>query len=113
MTISTDVVLGLDIGTTSSKAVARSASRGGTPYTEQPTPWHTPGGGQTEIDPHRLVDLAVDLIGRTVRAAESVWGPVRVRGIGVTGLAESGVLLDAGGRPGRAGDRLVRPPWRA
>jgi sugar (pentulose or hexulose) kinase len=26
-------------------------------------------------------------------------GPVRVRGIGVTGLAESGVLLDAAGRP--------------
>jgi sugar (pentulose or hexulose) kinase len=99
MTISRDVVLGLDIGTTSSKAVARSASRGGTPYAEQPTPWHTPSGGQTEIDPHRLVDVAVDLIGRTVRAAESVWGPVRVRSIGVTGLAESGVLLDAGGRP--------------
>src|SRR5450631_3098734 len=33
------------------------------------------------------------------RAAESAWGPVRVRGIGVTGLGESGVLLDAAGRP--------------
>jgi sugar (pentulose or hexulose) kinase len=99
MTISTDVVIGIDIGTTSSKAVARSASRHGTPYVEQPTPWHTLGGGQTEIDPHRLVDVAVDLIGRTVLAAESMWGPVRVRGIGVTGLAESGVLLDAAGRP--------------
>jgi sugar (pentulose or hexulose) kinase len=99
MTISTDVVIGIDIGTTSSKAVARSASRRGTPYVEQPTPWHTPGGGQTEIDPYRLVDVAVDLIGRTVRAAEPRWGPVRVRGIGVTGLAESGVLLDAAGRP--------------
>ena len=99
MTVSTDVVLGIDIGTTSSKAVARSASRGGTRYVEQPTPWRTPGGGQTEIDPYRLVDVAVDLIGRAVRAAESRWGPIRVRGIGVTGLAESGVLLDAAGRP--------------
>ena len=43
--------------------------------------------------------MAVELIGRAVRAAESAWGPVRVRGIGVTGLAESGVLLDAAGRP--------------
>jgi len=99
MTISTDVVIGIDIGTTSSKAVARSASRCGTPYAEQPTPWHTPGGGQAEIDPYRLVDVALDLIGRTVRAAGSMWGPVRVRGIGVTGLAESGVRLGAAGRP--------------
>ena len=80
---------------------------------EQPTPWHTPGCGQTEIDPYRLVDVAADLIGRAIRAAESAWGPVRVRSIGVTGLAESGVLLDAAGRPAAPGDRLVRSPRRA
>jgi sugar (pentulose or hexulose) kinase len=99
MNLSTDVVLGIDIGTTSSKAVARSSSRDGTPYVEQPTPWHTGSCGQTEIDPYRLVDVAVDLIGRAVQAAESAWRPVRVRGVGVTGLAESGVLLDGAGRP--------------
>jgi sugar (pentulose or hexulose) kinase len=109
-TFSRDVVLGIDIGTTSSKAVARPAELcgptwpgspawpDGTPYVEQPTPWLT-RGGQTEIDPYRLVDLAAELIGRAVQAAESTWGPVRVRGIGVTGLAESGVLLDAARRP--------------
>jgi len=103
----TDVVIGMDVGTTSAKAVARSTGqpagqstgRCGTPYVEQPTPWHTRGCGQTEIDPYRLVDVAVDLIGRAARAAESAWGPVRVRSIGVTGLAESGVLLDSAGRP--------------
>ena len=98
MTVRIDVVLGIDIGTTSSKAVARSSSRDGTAYVEQPTPWDTGSCGQTEIDPHRLVEVAVDLIGRSVRAAESAWGPVRVRGVGVTGLAESGVLLDGAGR---------------
>ena len=97
--MSASVVVGLDIGTTSSKAVAWSTSRGGGPYAEQPTPWHTSDYGRTEIDPYRLVDVAVDLIGRAVRAAESAWGPVRVRAVGVTGLAESGVLLDAAGRP--------------
>ena len=86
MTPGTDAVIGIDIGTTSAKAVARS-SRCGTPYAEQPTPWHT-GGGQTEIDPGRLVRVAVELIGRTIAAAQAAWGPVRVRGIGVTGLAE-------------------------
>jgi sugar (pentulose or hexulose) kinase len=97
--VTSSVVVGLDIGTTSSKAVAWSAERRGSPYSEQPTPWHTSGCGQTEIDPYRLVEVAVDLIGSAVRAAESAWGPVRVRGIGVTGLAESGVLLDGAGRP--------------
>ena len=99
MTVSTDVVLGVDIGTTSAKAVARSPSRRGTPYTERQTPWHTNGCGQTEIDPFRLLDVTAGLIGSTVRAAESVWGPVRVRSVGVAGLAESGVLVDAAGRP--------------
>jgi sugar (pentulose or hexulose) kinase len=99
VTLSPDVVIGIDIGTTSSKAVARSASQRGTPYAEQPTPWHTAGCGQTEIDPDRLVSVAVDLIGRVVRAAQAAWGPVRVRSIGVTGLAESGVLLGGTGRP--------------
>src|SRR5450755_2444244 len=103
MTFSTDVVIGLDIGTTSSKALAQPACtatpRRGTPYVEQPTPWHTGGCGETEIDPYRLVSVAVELIGRAVLAAESAWGPIRVRSLGVTGLAESGVLLDAAGRP--------------
>src|SRR5216683_1570286 len=94
MTPGTDVVLGIDIGTTSSKAVARSMSQDRTRYVEQPTPWQTRTRGQTEIDAYRLADVAVALIGGAVRAAESAWGPVRVRGIGVTGLAESGVLLD-------------------
>jgi len=97
--MTSSVVVGLDIGTTSSKAVAWSASQRASPYSEQPTPWRTSGCGRTEIDPYRLVDVAVDLIGSAVRAAESAWGPVRVRAIGVTGLAESGVLLDAAGRP--------------
>ena len=75
MKVSTDVVLGIDIGTTSSKAVARSAAQD-TCYVEQPTPWHTSSCGQTEIDPYHLVDVAVDLIGRAVRTAERAWGPV-------------------------------------
>ncbi len=71
----------------------------GARYTEQPTPWQTHASGQTEIDPHALTRLAVDLIGAAVRSAEQHHGPVRVRAIGVAGLAESGVLLDAAARP--------------
>jgi sugar (pentulose or hexulose) kinase len=98
MTHRTDVVIGIDIGTTSAKAAVRSASRDGAPYVEQCTPWQT-RGGHTDIDPYRLVSVTVDLIGRAVREAESRWGPVGVRGVGVAGLAESGVLLDVARRP--------------
>jgi sugar (pentulose or hexulose) kinase len=104
VTGATDVVIGLDIGTTSAKAVIRRAP--GCPahdnaarYAEQPTPWQTHADGQTEIDPHRLTTVAVDLIGAAVRSAEQHHGPVHVRAIGVTGLAESGVLLDPAARP--------------
>lgn len=99
MTVAADVVIGIDIGTTSAKAVARSVSRRGAAYVELPTPWRTGSRGQAEIDPYRLLDLAVELIGRTVREAESAGGPVRVRGVGVAGMAESGVLLSGAGRP--------------
>jgi len=105
MTPRADVVIGLDIGTTSAKAVAaplsvgRTATHATAPYVEQPTPWVTGGRGQTEIDPYRLLGLAVELIGRAVREAESTWGPVCVRGVGVAGMAESGVLLGGAGRP--------------
>jgi sugar (pentulose or hexulose) kinase len=99
VTQATDVVIGLDIGTTSSKALIRPMSQAGALYTELLTPWVTHNQGQTDIDPHRLTAVAVDLIGRAVRDAEHTWGQSRVRAIGVTGLAESGVLLDAARRP--------------
>ncbi|HEX3713375.1 MAG TPA: hypothetical protein VHV09_11320, partial [Trebonia sp.] len=79
MTLAADVVIGLDIGTTSSKAVARPAAHSGDAYVERPTPWHAGRCGQTEIDPYLLLNLAVELIGAAVREAESKWGPVRVR----------------------------------
>jgi sugar (pentulose or hexulose) kinase len=99
MTHHTDVVIGLDIGTTSSKALIQRVPGRDAYYTEQPTPWYTYSDGRTEIDPHRLTSVAVDLIGAAVRIAEQAMGQSRVRAIGVTGLAESGVLLDAARRP--------------
>jgi sugar (pentulose or hexulose) kinase len=97
--VSTDIVIGLDIGTTSSKAVARAPGEHDIPYAELGTPWRTLDDGHTETDPYILLHLAIDLIGRTARAAESAWGQVRVCSIAVAGLAESGVLLDAARRP--------------
>jgi sugar (pentulose or hexulose) kinase len=99
MTHRTDVVIGMDVGTTSAKALAQPVARPGSVYAERPTPWQAGRPGETEIDPFRLLDLAVGLIGETVAAAEAAWGPVRVAAIGVAGMAESGVLISGAGRP--------------
>ncbi|HEX3716173.1 MAG TPA: FGGY family carbohydrate kinase [Trebonia sp.] len=99
MTPATALVIGLDIGTTSVKAVARPLSEDGAVYAERPTPWQAGRHGQSETDPYLLLNVAVELIGSAIQAAESAWGPVRAGGIGVAGMAESGVLLTGAGRP--------------
>jgi sugar (pentulose or hexulose) kinase len=98
---SLDTVIGLDLGTTTAKALIRPRVTGPSPLVvDAPTTWtRTPDGG-TEIDPDTLLRTAIDLIGRAVRAAERTWGGITVRAVSVTGLAESGVLLDPRGRPG-------------
>jgi sugar (pentulose or hexulose) kinase len=98
MTAGTEVVVGLDLGTTSSKALVRDLLGRQTALVEARTPWTTVDGG-TETTAQAMQGLAVDLLGRAVRAAEQRIGRVRVLGVGVAGLGESGVLLDAGGEP--------------
>ena len=46
-----------------------------------------------------LLALAISLLTDVVHLAEERIGPVHVLGVGVAGLAESGVLLDAAGEP--------------
>ena len=94
----TEVVLGLDLGTTSSKAVVQDLAERQVTLVEAPTSWTSVGTG-TQTTAESLLRLAVDLLTRAVHAAQSRLGDIRVIGIGVTGLAESGVVLDAGGQP--------------
>jgi sugar (pentulose or hexulose) kinase len=98
MTPTLDTVIGLDIGTTTSKALIRALDGPHAVVVEQPTPWRFGADGGTEIDPRELLRAAVDLIGRAVTQGRSRWGALTVRAISVTGLAESGVILDPAGR---------------
>jgi len=98
MTARTEVVVGLDLGTTSSKALVRDLEGRPSALVRARTPWTMVDGG-TETTAQALLGLAIDLMGRAGRAAEHRIGPVRVLGVGVAGLAESGVLLDAAGEP--------------
>ena len=70
MTHETDVVIGLDIGTTSAKAVIQHGPGRDAYYTEQPTPWHTYPDGRTEIDRYAS-DSGIDLWASSSERAES------------------------------------------
>ena len=88
------VFIGVDVGTTTSKALVRTSDQRDVCVVEAATPWQTYPDGRTETDPQLLSDLASQLIARGVRLAEASIGAVQVRGIGVTGMGECGVLLD-------------------
>ena len=93
-----DVVIGLDVGTTTAKALVRTTDFRDVRVVESTTVWQSHDDGRTEISASALAELAVDLIALAVRAAEATLGPIRVRSIAVAGLGESGVLLDPTGR---------------
>jgi sugar (pentulose or hexulose) kinase len=88
-----DTVVGLDIGTTASKALVRRLDDGSSLVVRLPTPWQN-----AELPPTTVLRLAIDLIGTACETARSAWGEVAVRAVSVGGIGESGVLLDPAGR---------------
>lgn len=84
------LLVGLDVGTTSSKAVVFDESGAPVAAGRAPTPWQ---GG--ELPARALLDAAVTAVAHAL--AEAPAGPVA--GLGVTSMAESGVLLDRHGEP--------------
>jgi sugar (pentulose or hexulose) kinase len=91
-------VVGIDLGTTMSKALLRTPTGEQLALVEASTLWTTTPDGGTETNAESFVQLAVELLRRGYERA-SADGPVRVSAVAVAGLAESGVLLDASGRP--------------
>ena len=62
-------MVGLDIGTTRSKALVRDLQGRQAALVEARTPWTTVDGG-TETTAPNMLGLAVELLGRAVQAAE-------------------------------------------
>jgi sugar (pentulose or hexulose) kinase len=91
----TELLVGLDVGTTSSKAVVFDVDGAVLAMGRAPTPWThiEPVGAEMPADV--LLAAAVTAVSRAL--ADAPTG--RVAGLGVTSMAESGVLLDAHGRP--------------
>jgi sugar (pentulose or hexulose) kinase len=93
--VSEELLVGIDVGTTSCKAaVVRAGDGGEAAHGAVPTPWTVVPSG-AELAPARLLDAALAATAGALAAAPD--GPVL--GVGVTSMAETGVLLDRHGRP--------------
>lgn len=94
-----EILVGVDVGTTSVKAVACSLAGEVLALASHPTPWRR-DGALADIDPRELADVTISVCAE-VATDERLGSPgsASVRGIGVTGIAETGVLLDSAGNP--------------
>ena len=86
--------VGVDVGTTTSKAVVFTEDGDPVASGRTGTPWSATASG-AELDATALLDAATSAIAEALAACPS--GPVG--GLGVTSMAESGVLLDRRGQP--------------
>lgn len=85
------ILIGVDIGSTACKIQAIGVDGAHIALVSVPTPWEEKAAGR-QIDPSVLFDLLM-------QAITKVAGARRVLGLGVTGFAESGVLVDNAGKP--------------
>ncbi len=87
------ILLGLDIGTSSIKAIVYETDRGEvTRVAARPTPVNHPREGWSEHDPQALWETTTACI------REAAAG-LPVAGLAISSMAEAGVLVDASGRP--------------
>lgn len=91
------LLVGVDIGTTNSKAIVLDAATGLTAAgAEAPTPALRVGPDQVEHDPEAIWAMAAGLIRTVVKATGR---PQEIVGVAVSSVGEAGVFLDAADRP--------------
>ena len=92
--MTTTVDVGVDLGTTVTKAVALDGARQVVARASLPTRWERPRAEWCERDPADAVATVDRLLADLVLAA----GDVRVRSVGFCSIAETGALVDPDGR---------------
>jgi sugar (pentulose or hexulose) kinase len=95
------VDLGFDLGTTVTKLTALAEDGTTLLDLSVATTWEELGDGRAERDPRAVVAAVEDLLARaaTMVATTNGSGPLEIRSIGFTSMAESGVLVDPQGEP--------------
>lgn len=91
-----EIVIGVDVGTTTIKADALDQDGMVVGSAVARTPWDVNARGEVQVAADTLADAAIDVM---VRAAESLADGAHVLGIGIAGLAETGVVIDRDGSP--------------
>ena len=86
------VVVGVDVGTTSIKAAAFALDGRSVGEASVVTPWDVGAGGETDMDVERLTHDFIDLVAELVKTTGT-----QLIGIGITGMAETGVVVDEDG----------------
>jgi sugar (pentulose or hexulose) kinase len=91
--------MGVDVGTTRTKAVVQTSDGDQIASASLPTPWRQDCAG-TEMDPATLADIVREVAGRAGNdAVAAVAANTGIAAIGVTGMGEAGVLTGVDGRP--------------
>jgi sugar (pentulose or hexulose) kinase len=85
----TDLLVGIDVGTSACKAAVVDEDGRELAHGKAPTPWRQVPTG-AEVGPEAVFEAAVEAARGAVAAAPEG----SVRGVGVTSMAEAGVLLD-------------------
>ncbi|MGA0009355.1 MAG: FGGY family carbohydrate kinase [Candidatus Nanopelagicales bacterium] len=93
----TELLVGIDVGTTRVKALAVSLDGAVVGEAEETTPWRH-DGACADIDADVLAGVAMAVADRCLDDQRVPTSAI-VRGVGVTGMAEAGALLDAAGNP--------------
>ncbi|SNT55309.1 Sugar (pentulose or hexulose) kinase [Asanoa hainanensis] len=93
----TELVAGVDLGTTDTKAVLTRPDGETVAFARGATTWSHKPDGRLETTGAALANDVLRTLEKAVAEAEQRKGPVNVTGIGIAGLAESGVILDAHG----------------
>jgi sugar (pentulose or hexulose) kinase len=88
------VLIGLDVGTTSSKAVVYTTEGHAVADGRAPTIWSTTASG-VQMDARDLLAGAIEAVNQALARTSGV----AVLGLGVASMGESGVLVDRHGRP--------------
>lgn len=94
--MTTALIAGLDLGTTSIKAAVYDLSGRPAATASAPTPTRTPRPGRAEHDAGALWAVAADVLRKVTARLDD---PGRVTSVAVASVAEAGVPLDGSGEP--------------
>ncbi|MET0714177.1 MAG: FGGY family carbohydrate kinase, partial [Mycetocola sp.] len=94
------LVVGLDLGSTGIKVLVADESGAEVLVEQAPTPWKSGEGGTTAMTAGALVGTVRALLESVAEQLTDRYGTeARVHAIGVSGMGESGILIDSDGDP--------------